>query len=93
MKIANPTADTAVATAGLVLNWGLGGAPYVACDIGGFTGESNAQLLTRWLQLGSFMPTMRVHSTQSATPHFPWLWGEPFGSQMRIALELRYQLL
>ena len=45
------------------------------------------------MQLGSFMPTMRVHSTKSATPHFPWLWGAPYAGLMRRALELRYQLL
>jgi len=39
------------------------------------------------------MPTMRVHSTKTATPHFPWLWGEPYASLMRAALDLRYQLL
>ena len=77
----------------MVLNWGLGGAPYVACDIGGFLGESNAPLLTRWMQVGAFMPTMRVHSTHSATPHFPFLWPEPYRSLMRDALNLRYQLL
>lgn len=93
----------------MVLNWGLAGAPYVSCDIGGFTGDTTALLLTRWMQVqpsaappgasdstlthacqvGVFMPIMRVHSTKSATPHFPWLWGEPYASIMRTALELR----
>lgn len=89
----NPSWDDLKATPGMVLNWGLGGAPYVGCDIGGFTGQSEPQLLTRWMQLGTFMPLMRVHSTKSATPHFPWLWGEPYASIMRVALELRYQML
>jgi len=89
----NPTWDDLASTPSMVINWGLAGAPYVACDIGGFTGQTTAPLLTRWMQLGSFMPTMRVHSTKSATPHFPWLWGEPYASLMRAALELRYALL
>ena len=89
----NPSWDDLRNTAGLVLNWGLGGAPYVACDIGGFTSESNGPLLSRWFQLGTFMPTMRVHSTKSATPHFPFLWPEPFRSTMKAALELRYRLI
>jgi len=70
----------------------LGGAPYVTCDIGGFTGQSNGQLLTRWLQVGAFLPVMRVHSTKTATPHFPWLW-KGFENIMRDALNLRYQLV
>ena len=89
----NPTWDDLRSTPGMVLNWGLGGAPYVACDIGGFTSQTTGPLLTRWMQLGAFMPTMRVHSTHDATPHFPFLWPEPYRSHMRDALNLRYQLL
>lgn len=88
----NPSWDDLRNTPGLLLNWGLAGAPYVTCDIGGFTGDTNGLLLTRWLQVGAFMPTMRVHSTKSATPHFPWLWGDYAGA-MRDALNLRYQLV
>jgi len=88
-----PSWQDLATTPHMILNWGLAGAPYVACDIGGFGGETTAPLLTRWMQLGAFMPTMRVHSTKSATPHFPWLWGEPYASLMRAALNLRYQLL
>jgi hypothetical protein len=36
---------------------------------------------------------MRVHSTHDATPHFPFLWDEPYASLMRVALNMRYQLL
>ena len=89
----NPSWSDLASTPAMLLNWALAGAPYVACDIGGFTGQTTSQLLTRWMQLGVFLPTMRVHSTLSAVPHFPWLWGEPYASLMRRALELRYQLL
>jgi len=89
----NPSWQDLAGTPGMVLNWGLGGAPYVACDIGGFTGQTEALLLTRWFQVGVFMPIMRVHSTLSATPHFPFLWPEPYRSAMREALELRYRLI
>jgi len=89
----NPTWDDLVNTPGLIVNWGLGGMPYVACDIGGFTGETEAELLTRWYQVGAFMPTMRVHSINSATPHFPFLWPDQYAAGMKSALELRYRLL
>ena len=89
----NPSWDDLASTPAMILNWGLAGAPYVACDIGGFTGATTAPLLLRWMQLGSFMPTMRVHSVNWATPHFPWLFPEPYDSLMRAALELRYRLL
>mmetsp|Transcript_136081 Transcript_136081/g.339375 ORF Transcript_136081/g.339375 Transcript_136081/m.339375 type:complete len:769 (-) Transcript_136081:88-2394(-) len=89
----NPTWEDLGATPGMMLNWVLAGAPYVACDIGGFTGDTNSALLTRWMQVGTFMPTMRVHSTFTAKPHWPWLWGKAAASAMRAALELRYRLV
>jgi alpha-glucosidase len=82
-------------TPGMVLNWALAGAPYVTCDIGGFSGETNPLLLSRWYGVGVFMPVMRVHSTISATPHFPFpeLWGQEASDAMRTLLEHRYSLL
>lgn len=78
---------------GYMLNWALAGAPYVGSDIGGFTANTTAELLTRWYQVGVFMPIMRVHSTLNATPHWPWLFGEDAGKAMKKALELRYRLI
>lgn len=79
----------------MVVNWALAGAPYVTCDIGGFSGETNSLLLTRWYGVGVFMPVMRVHSTISATPHFPFpeLWGQDASDAMRTLLQLRYSLV
>merc|ERR1712226_1325577 len=65
----------------------------MACDIGGFHQETEAVLLTRWYQLGVFLPIMRVHSTLESKPHWPFLWGEEAGNAMRNALVLRYRLI
>jgi len=89
----NPTWSDLVSTVGMLVNWALAGSPIVTCDIGGFTGQTNALLLTRWYQAGVFLPVMRVHSTKSATPHFPFLWGDEGALAMRAALELRYRLV
>ena len=82
-------------TPGYVVQWALAGAPYVTCDIGGFSGETNALLLTRWYGVGVFMPVMRVHSVIGTTPHFPFpeLWGAEASDAMRSLLEWRYALL
>jgi len=80
-------------TPGMMLNWVLGGAPYVAADIGGFLGNTSSVHLTRWIQIGVFMPIMRVHSVIDAIPHFPWLWGDDAAAAIRKALELRYRLI
>jgi alpha-glucosidase len=78
---------------GYMLNWALAGSPYVASDIGGFSANSSTDLLVRWYQVGVFMPIMRVHSCNWATPHWPWLWGHEASQAMRMALELRYRLI
>lgn len=78
-------------TPGMMLNWALAGAPYVACDIGGFIGNASSQLLARWYQVGSFMPLMRIHSTHDDQPHWPWLYEDR--EIMRQALVRRYRLL
>ena len=55
-----PTWEALRNTPALVVNWGLAGMPYVACDIGGFQKPGTTPLLlTRWYQLGSLMPIMR----------------------------------
>merc|ERR1719464_601813 len=69
---------------GYLLNWGLAGVPYIANDIGGFAGDRSGpsvkpgypELLVRWMNLGVFLPVMRVHSTFGDVPHFPWLFGD-----------------
>ncbi len=75
-----------------LLNWGLGGMPYGACDIGGFSGNPSTEMLVRWMQVGTFLPIMRSHSTDSRTPRFPWLY-EGAEAPIRKALELRYRLI
>lgn len=80
-------------TPGYVINWGLAGNAFTACDIGGFSPNTNWLLLTRWYQLGVFMPIMRIHSTIKATPHFPFLWGDGPNAAMRRALILRARLI
>ncbi len=89
----NPTWQQLQITPGYMLNQGIMGNPYTTCDIGGFTSQTNALLLTRWYQAGVFLPIVRVHSTESATPHFPFLWEPAAANAMRDALNLRYQLI
>jgi alpha-glucosidase len=88
-----PTWDDLGSTPGVMLNWGLAGNPIVTCDTGGFSGETNALLLSRWYQVAAFMPVMRVHSTKDAVPHWPFVWGAEAGESMKLSLELRYRMV
>jgi alpha-glucosidase len=76
-----------------LLNWSLAGMCYGACDIGGFKGEDSPELLTRWMEVGTFLPVMRSHSTHEVQPRFPWLYGADAEAAIRKALELRYRLI
>jgi len=76
-----------------LLNWGLAGMPYGACDIGGFFENPSPELLTRWMEAGVFFPIMRSHSEVHFQPRFPWLYGPEALSAIRQTLELRYRLI
>jgi len=76
-----------------LLNWSLAGMCYGACDIGGFKGEDTPELLARWMEVGTFLPVMRSHSSRRIQPRFPWLYGADAEAAIRKALELRYRLV
>jgi alpha-glucosidase len=77
----------------MLSNMGLSGVPFVGCDIGGFAGNGNAELFTRWLQIGTFYPFMRAHSAMSTARREPWVFGQRIEEICRQYLELRYRLL
>ncbi|MDO3641659.1 glycoside hydrolase family 31 protein [Mucilaginibacter sp. L3T2-6] len=69
------------------------GIPFCGTDIGGFSGEPDGELFTRWIQLGAFSPFMRAHSAGDTKEREPWSFGEPFTAINRKFIELRYRLL
>jgi alpha-glucosidase len=77
----------------MVINSGLSGLAFTGPDIGGFTGNTEPELYTRWLQLGSMMPFFRVHTSAETTAHEPWAFGEPYEEIARRYINLRYELL
>ncbi|HEY0258109.1 MAG TPA: TIM-barrel domain-containing protein, partial [Candidatus Methylacidiphilales bacterium] len=85
--------DTLAQTPGELLSYSLSGMPYSTCDIGGFFGDPSPELLTRWMQAGVFFPIQRSHSNQSATPRFPWLYGQEAEDAIQKALDFRYRLV
>jgi alpha-glucosidase (family GH31 glycosyl hydrolase) len=64
-------------------------------DIGGhFFGAKDDELATRWVQLGTFSPILRLHSSLSAfNSKEPWRFGERAERVMKEALRLRHQLV
>jgi alpha-glucosidase len=71
----------------------ISGVPFCGTDIGGFSGEPDGELFTRWIQLGTFSPFMRAHSAGDTSEREPWSFGEPFTAINRKFIELRYRLM
>ena len=77
----------------MVLGLGLSGVAFTGADVGGFAGFASAELFTRWLQLGIFLPFLRAHTVFDSPDQEPWSWGEPHLSINREMIRLRYRLL
>lgn len=75
------------------LGIGLSGMPMSGCDLGGFWNDTTPELLTRFTQLGAFLPFCRNHSALDTQSQEPWSFGEPYTSACRAAIEWRYRLL
>lgn len=77
----------------LNLGMSLSGFPVTGGDVGGFWGDTTAELLVRWTQLGTLLPFCRNHSAIGTVHQEPWAFGEPYTTLCRTAIERRYQLL
>jgi alpha-glucosidase len=76
-----------------VLSLGVSGYAFVGVDIGGFNGSPPADLLTRWIELGVFIPFYRNHTMKGSADQEPWVHGPEHEAIRRRYIELRYQLL
>ena len=68
---------------------------FVGSDIGGFIGEPDGELFTRWMQLATFHPFMRTHSASNETgfDQEPWSFGPSYEAICKKFLQMRYRLL
>lgn len=77
----------------MILNLGLSGQPFCGPDIGGFVGDGDGQLFSRWLGVGAFFPFSRGHTAKDTRDKEPWAFGPEVEEICRTALETRYRLL
>lgn len=73
--------------------FGLSGQPFVGADIGGFQGDTHAELFVRWMQLGALTPFCRNHSETGTIDQYPWSFGSEVLNAAREAVRLRYRLM
>lgn len=77
----------------MLLSMSVAGLTFVGADIGGFFGNPEPELLTRWYQAAVFQPFFRGHAHHDSKRREPWVFGEPHTSRIRDAIRLRYALL
>lgn len=85
--------DHLAAAIPMILSQGVAGFPFAGADVGGFFGNPDKDLQTRWFQAGVFYPFFRGHAHIDARRREPYLAGEPYTSIITAALRLRYTLL
>jgi alpha 1,3-glucosidase len=77
----------------MLLALGVTGLPFSGADVGGFFGNPDVELLTRWYQLGAYYPFFRGHAHLETQRREPWLFGDEATARIRSAIRGRYALL
>ena len=77
----------------MLLSIGLGGLTFAGADVGGFFGNTDSELMVRWMQAGSYTPFFRGHAHHDSKRREPWTFGEPSTTQIRNVIMARYALL
>lgn len=65
------------------------GLSFAGADVGGFFQDTEAELMTRWMQAGAFQPFFRGHAHHDTKRKEPWVYGEPTTSYIREAVIAR----
>lgn len=71
---------------------GISGIPFFGVDVCGFNGNSDLELCSRWMQLGSFFPFYRNHNVLGAKSQEPYVW-EDVTTASKKSMNIRYLLL
>lgn len=77
----------------MLLSMNVGALSFVGADVGGFFGNPDAELMTRWMQAGAYQPFFRGHAHHDAKRREPWMFGEETMRLLRKVAMARYALL
>lgn len=73
------------------LNLALSGVPFNGPDIGGFGGDTTAELLRDWIKAGFLFPVCRNHSAIETRQQEPWAFDRATLDVARHFIRLRYR--
>jgi alpha 1,3-glucosidase len=77
----------------MLLGLNIGAISFSGADVGGFFGNTDAELMTRWMQAGAYQPFFRGHAHHDAKRREPWVFGDETMMRLRRAAMARYALL
>ncbi len=77
----------------MLLSLNVGALSFVGADVGGFFGNTDAELMTRWMQAGAYQPFFRGHAHHDAKRREPWMFDDQTTIRLRRAAMARYALL
>lgn len=77
----------------MLMNLGLSGVTFCGTDVGGFNFDCTAELLSRWVQVGTFTPLFRNHSAINTRDQEPWAFDKETEDINRKYIKLRYKLI
>jgi alpha 1,3-glucosidase len=77
----------------MLLSLNVGALSFVGADVGGFFGNTDAELMTRWMQAGAYTPFFRGHAHHDAKRREPWMFGDETMVRLRKVAMARYALL
>jgi alpha 1,3-glucosidase len=82
-----------VAATPMLLTINLAGLSFAGADVGGFFGDTEPELMVRWMQAGAYHPFFRGHAHHDSPRREPWVFGDEVLSHLRHAAMSRYALL
>lgn len=77
----------------MLMNIGLSGMAFCGTDVGGFGFDCTGELLSRWVQVGTFTPLFRNHSTIGSREQEPWAFDEITEEINKKYIKLRYKFI
>jgi alpha 1,3-glucosidase len=82
-----------VVAAPMLLSMNAAALSFVGADVGGFFGNPDAELMTRWMQAGAYQPFFRGHAHHDSKRREPWMFGDETLHRLRRSAMERYALL
>ena len=77
----------------MVLNLGLSGMPYSGCDLGGFWGDTDNELLCRYYEMAVLFPFYRNHKIKAGNDQEIYKLPSIYRDRIKKAIETRYHFM